>query len=178
MLSKRERRGLAPNSSYELGRGLRRVLAPSTSLWNRPRGGAACIDPLAASKAAEPVAVPEMERVLTLRSLDEVCSTESDWEEEGGFKELGEGACSPETAHGNGMATKGSVSSPFVLSTEPVRLGTYTPFLCPAIPVRALLRRSATRPVGARPEPSLPVSGLESRGSKGSLNVSNGVSTL
>lgn len=38
MLSNRERRGFAPNSSYELGRGRRLVLEPSTSLWNRPRG--------------------------------------------------------------------------------------------------------------------------------------------
>ena len=175
MLSKRDRRGFAPNSSYELGRGLRRELAPSTSLWNRPRGADACMDPLAASK---PEPAPEMERVLAPRSLDEVRSTESGWEEEGAFKELGEGTCSPDTARGNGMATNETVSSPFVLSTEPLPLGTYTPFLCPAIPVRVLLRRSATRPEGAKPEPSLPGSGLESRGSRGSLSVSKGVSTL
>jgi hypothetical protein len=177
MLSKRDRRGLAPNSSYELGRGLRRELAPSTSLWNRPRGGAR-MDPLAASKVAEPEPVPEMERVLAPRSLDEVRSTESHWEEEGAFKGLGEGTCSPDTARGNGMATNGSVSSPFVLSTEPLCLGTYIPFLCPPTPIRVQFRRSPTRPEGAETGPSLPGSGLESRGSKGSLSVSKGVSTL
>jgi hypothetical protein len=36
MLSNLERDGLAPSSSYELGRG-RRLLVPSTSLWKRPR---------------------------------------------------------------------------------------------------------------------------------------------
>jgi hypothetical protein len=174
MLSKRDRRGFVLNLSYELGRGLRRELALSTSLWNRPRGTAACMDPLAASK---PEPTPEMEQVLAPRSLDKVRSTESDWEG-GVFKELGEGTCLPDTAHGNGMATNGSVSSPFVLSTEPLPLGTYMPFLCPAIPVCVLLRRSAMQLEGAKPEPSLPGSGLESRGSRESLGVRKGVSTL
>src|SRR5260221_459696 len=76
-----DRRGFALNLSYELGRSLRRELAPSTSLWNRPRGAAACMDPLAGSK---PEPAPEMERVLAPRSLDEVRLTESDWEEGAG----------------------------------------------------------------------------------------------
>lgn len=176
MLSKRDRCGLAPNSSYELGRGRRRELAPSTSLWNRPRGGGTCPDPLAA-EATEPEPVPEMERVLAPRSVDEVRSTDSD-REEGMSKEPGEGTYSPGIARGNGMATNGSVSPSFELSTRLLRLGTYTPFLCPAIPVRVPFRRSGTRPEGAKPEPSGPGSGLESRGSKESLGVSTGVSTL
>jgi len=82
------------------------------------------MDPLAVSEAAEPEPAPEMERVLAPRSLDKVRSTESDWEEEGAPKEVGKGTCSPDAARGNGMATKGSVSSPFALSTGLLRLGT------------------------------------------------------
>lgn len=38
ILSYLDRRGFAPSSSYELGRGFLRELDPSTSLWKRPRG--------------------------------------------------------------------------------------------------------------------------------------------
>jgi hypothetical protein len=62
--------------------------------------------------------------VLTPRSLDEARSTESDCEEEGAFKGLGEGTCSPDTARGNGMATNGSISPPFALSSGLLRRGT------------------------------------------------------
>src|SRR5579863_3223664 len=104
MLSKRDRRGLAPNSSYELGRGRRRELGPSTSLWNRPRGGGACVDALPTSEVERvPALETKLAPVPVPRSLDEVRSTESD-RGEGAFKELGEGAYSPDTARGNGMA--------------------------------------------------------------------------
>jgi hypothetical protein len=179
MLSKRDRRGLAPNSSYELGRGRRRELAPSTSLWNRPRGGSGRVDPLPTSKVErEPAPEAETVPVLVPRSLDEVRSTESDCEGEGAFNELGEGAYSPDTARGNGMATNGSASSSlFAPSSRLLRLGMYIPFLCPAIPLRVLFRRGTTRLDDARLEPSVPGSGLVSR-SRRSLGVSPGVSTL
>jgi len=174
MLSKRDRRGLAPNSSYELGRGRRREPAPSTSLWNRPRGGGGSADLLPTLKA-EPVPV------LVLRSLDDgVRSAESGDEKEGAFNGLGEGTCSLDTARGNGTATNGSPSPSSAAPSGPFRFGTYTPFLCPAMPLRVLFRRSATRPAGAMPELDAAASGLASRGNRWSLiaGASTGESTL
>lgn len=206
MLSKRDRRcGRNPNSSYELGRGRRRrELAPSASLWNRPRGGGGgccacccCRDPL---PILEEVPGTELEPVPAVCSLDEQRSTESDSEEEGAFKGLGEGTYSPDddTTRGNGIAAATNESPPPLLSSsDPFvpfapssglhRLGTYTPFLFPA--VMALLRvllflRSPTRlEPGPEPPPSvITLSGLDSRGSSREesrgCGASPGVSTL
>ena len=206
MLSKRDRRdGLAPNSSYELGRGRgRRELAPSTSLWKRPRGvGGRCVDPLALlPPPPPPTAEPEPPEPTLLWMLRSRSTTESDRDsgEQNAFKELGEGSTySPDTARGNGTAAANG-GSPLLLSPPPplppfallfsglLRLGTYIPFLCPVIPPRALFRRSIMRLLllldccARRPEPppSMAESGLESRGSanRESLGASMGVSTL
>ena len=130
-------------------------------------------------------------------SLDEERSTESDSDEEGRFKGLGEGTYSPDddTAHGNGMpravtnlSSPSSSSSSFAPSSGVLCLGIYNPFLFPAVTAlpRVLSRRGRTRepePGPEPPPPTVPLSGLDSRGS-GSRDVSlgcgasTGVSTL
>lgn len=114
-------------------------------------------------------------------SLDER-SSESDSDKEGTSKGLGEGTYSPDddTARGNGMpeavtnvSSPPSSSVPFALSSGLLRLGTYTPFLFPAL-LRVLFLRSPTRFEPEPPPPSVvPLSGLDSRGS-GSRDVSLG----
>ena len=133
-----------------------------------------------------------------VRSLDEERLTESDSDEEGTFKGLGEGTYSPadDTARGNGIPTavtnvsspspSSASFSPFASSSGLLRLGKYTPFLFPAVTalLRVLLLRSPTRLEPEPPPPSVvPLSGLDSRWSD-SKEVSlgcgarNGVSTL
>ena len=196
MLSKRDRRcALKPNSSYELGRGRRRrELAPSVSLWNRPRGGSGCCFACWCCKDPLPIleGVPGPEPVVC--SFDEERSTELDNEEDGAFKELGDGTYSPDddTARGNGIAVT-NVSPPpsssqsswaptmlvaLFAQSPGFCLGTYIPFLFPAVTalLRVLLLRSPTR---LDPEPGLPppsviaLSGLDSRGN-GNWEVSRG----
>jgi len=134
--------------------------------------------------------------------LDEERSTELDIEEDGAFKELGDGTCSPDddTARGNGIAVTNVSSPPSPSSSAPsvpvalfaqssgLRLGTYTPFLFPAVTalLRVLLLRSPTR-FEPEPEPLPPgviaLSGLDSRGNDSKeesrdCGASPGVSTL
>jgi hypothetical protein len=122
-------------------------------------------------------------------SLDEERSTESDSDVEGTFKGLGEGTYSPDddTARGNGIlaavtnvSPPPSSSAPFAPSSGLPRLGTYIPFLFPALTglLRVLFLRSPTRlepePGPEPPPPSVvPLSGLDSRGS-GRRDVSLG----
>jgi hypothetical protein len=133
-------------------------------------------------------------------SLDEERLTKSD-SDEGTFNGLGGGTYSPDddSAHGNGIpAAVTNVSSPpsssvsfasFVPSSGLLRLGMYTPFLFPAVTalLRVLSLRGRTR-LGPEPEPEpppsvVPLSGLDSRGSRSrdvslGCGASIGVSTL
>jgi len=131
-------------------------------------------------------------------SLDKERSTESDSDEEGTFKGLGEGTYSPDddTARGNGIPTavtnvssppSSSVpSAPFAPSSGLLRLGMYIPFLFPAVTalLRVLFLGSPTRLEPEPPPPSVvPLSGLDSRGSRSrdvslGCGASIGVSTL
>jgi hypothetical protein len=132
-------------------------------------------------------------------SLDVERSTESDSDEEGTFKGLGEGTYSPDddTARGNGIlaavtnvSQPPSSSDPFAASSGLLRLGMYIPFLFPEVTalLRVLFLRSPTRlepEPGPEPPPLsvVPLSGLDSRGSGSSdasqgCGASIGVSTL
>ena len=106
-----------------------------------------------------------------VRSSDEERLTESDSDEEGTFKGLGEGTYSPDddTARGNGMPVAvTNVSSPssssasfasFASSSGLLRLGTHTPFLFPVVTalLRELSLRGRTRlEPGPGPEPEPP----------------------
>jgi hypothetical protein len=117
-------------------------------------------------------------------SLDEERSTESDSDEEGTFKGLGEGTYSPDDmARGNGIpiavtnvSSPSSSSAPFAPPSGLLRLGMYIPFLLPAVTalLRVLFLRSPTRLEPEPPPPSVdPLSGLDSRAS-GSKDVSLG----
>jgi hypothetical protein len=107
VLSNYERRGLAPNSSYESGRGLLCELYPS--LWNRPRR---INDGELALLEANPEPDPdtdEVEPAPRLRSSGSICS---DWDCDGALNVQGDGALqySLDTARVNGTGTTESLS--------------------------------------------------------------------